>query len=136
MTDQIQAVGAEVAANQPVKVVARFKVLDTGREYRIRDVKTQIVRGGQIRHLEWELSVADDKGPPIVIARAKVGLLSPGLFEHIPPGENDWDGYLRARQWFAGAKEVASHGVPYFVARRPDGGVFLPASTFLGYPGS
>ena len=103
LTDQIRAVGAEVAANQRVKVVARFKVLETGRQYRIRDVKTQVVRGGQIRQLEWELSVADDKGPPIVIARAKVGLMSPGFFEHIPPGENDWDGYLRARQWFAGA---------------------------------
>jgi hypothetical protein len=134
LTDRIHAVGAEVAASQPVKVVARFNVLETGREYRIRDVKTQVVRGGQVRHLEWELSVADDKGPPVVIARAKVGLLSPGLFESIPPGENDWDGYLRARQWFAGAKEVVTHGVPYYVARRPDGGVFLPASTFLGYP--
>ena len=136
LTDKIRAVGAEVAADQRVKVVAQFKVLETGRQYQIRDVKTQIVRGGQIRHLEWELSVADDKGAPVVIARAKVGLLSPGFFEHIPPGENDWDGYLRVRQWFAGATEVATHGVPYYVARRPDGGVFLPASTFLGYPAS
>ena len=134
LTGRIQAVGAEVADNQRVKVVVRFKELDTGREYRIRDIQTKVERGGQIRHLEWELAVADDKGPPVVIAKAKVGLLSPGFFESIPRGENDWDGYLRQRQWFAGAKEVATHGVPYYVARRPDGGVFLPASTFLGYP--
>ncbi len=134
LTERLQAVGAEVAANQPVKVVASFKELATGREYRIRNTRTKEERRGQIRHLEWELSVADAKGSPIVIARAKVGLLSPGFFENIPAGESDWDGYLGFRQWFAGAHEVATHGVPYYVARRPDGGVFLPASTFLGYP--
>ncbi len=134
LADRIRAVGADVDAGQPVQVVVTFQELSTGRQYQIRKARTGEVRRGQIRQLEWELSVDDAKGAPIVIARAKVGLLSPGFFENIPPGENDWDGYLRARQWLAGAKEVATHGIPYYVARRPDGGVFLPASTFLGYP--
>jgi WD40 repeat protein len=138
LTGQLRQVGVEVAEGQSVKVVVRFNVKETGRTIEFRkftgkpgDPEKRLIPA---RLLDWELAVADDKGAPIVIARDSVAFTSPGFLESIPNGENDWEGYLRARQYTFGASAVLKYGVPYYVARRPEGGVFLPGRTFLGHP--
>jgi WD40 repeat protein len=137
LTDQLKQVGVEATDGQPVKLVVKFNVKDSANNIEFRkftgkgDPEKRILRA---RLFDWELSVADDKGAPIVIARDTVPYTSPGFMEHIPDGENDWEGYLKARQFLNGAAAVLKYGVPYYVARRPEGGVFLPGRTFLGHP--
>jgi len=138
LTSQLQQVGAEVADGQPVKVVVKFSVKDTGRSIEFRkftgrpgEPEKRVI---QARLLDWELAFADGGGNPVVIARDSIAFTSPGFFENIPNGENDWEGFLRARQYSLGAAAALKYGVPYYVARRPEGGVFLPGRTFLGHP--
>ena len=137
LTAQLQQVGVEAADGQPVKLVVKFNVKDTGRNIEFRRMSGNgqtDKRMIQARQLDWELSVTDDKASPVSIARGSVAFTNPGFLENVPNTENDWEGYLRARQYSWGATAVLQHGVPYYAARRPDGGVFLPGRTFLGHP--
>ncbi len=138
MTERLAAVGVKVADGQPVKIVATFRETDTGKTYQLKKLggkkDSNEVRTIPIRLLEWELSAVDASGPPIIIARDTTGGMSPGFIEHVPPGENDWDGFLRYRHWLNSAAKVVAHDAPYFIARRPDGSVMLPGWTFLGEP--
>ena len=137
LAGQLRRAGCEVADGQPVRVVVKFESKGPGRTIEFRKFSgggEPEKRTMQASLLDWELAVADGGGDPIVIARASVPFTSPGLLENIPPGENDWEGYLRARQYTLGTAAAIAYGVPYFVARRPEGGVFLPGRTFLGHP--
>ena len=139
LTARLRAVGAEVAdSEQPIRVVATFQEKDTGMtiEYRklgTGDFKNAEKRSLPARNLEWALAVADNRGNPVPFAANALGMSGFGI-QHLPAGENDWEGYLRAQQWLAAADQVAARDVPFFVARRPGEAVMLPGRTNLGYP--
>lgn len=137
LTARLQAVGATVAADKPVRLVASFREKDTGQTIELRKLgggaNNAETRSFQARNLEWTLSVADDQGGPVVFAADTVGVRGFGL-EQLPAGENDWEGYLRTRQWHAAAAQAVGRDLPFFVARRPDGSAVLPGWTSLGYP--
>jgi hypothetical protein len=41
---------------------------------------------------------------------------------------------LRAERWQAAAARVTARDMPFFAARGPEGAVFLPGTSSLGYP--
>ena len=131
LAERLTKAGVVVADNQPVNLVATFREVDKGESLRLMGQGQ--TRSMAIRDLDWELSVADGKGKPVVLARDKTSMRG-GMFQNVPQGDNDWEGYIRAGQWYDGSKALVERGVPGFVARRPDGDVILPGRSFLGYP--
>jgi WD40 repeat protein len=137
LTARLRAVGAEVAEDRPVRLVVRFRERDTGHtiEYRKlgggpNNAETRTIPD---REIDWELSVTDGRGNPVVIAGETVVNLGIGL-QRLPAGENDWEGFLRTEQWQAAAARVAARDLPFFVARGPHGPTLLPGTSSLGYP--
>ena len=134
---QLRESGIELADGQSVQMVFRFNVKNTGRTIEFRKFSGQgepEKRLIQDRVLEWEVSVTDGKGSAIVTAKGKEPFVSPGFMERMPPEENDWEGFLRARQFLNAVEAIVKYGVPYYAARGPQGSMFLPGRTGLGYP--
>ncbi|HEX8202570.1 MAG TPA: WD40 repeat domain-containing protein, partial [Isosphaeraceae bacterium] len=137
LTARLGAIGAQVAATAPVRLVARFQEKETGRTVEYRklggDFKNAETRRIPDREVEWELSLAEGRGNPVVFAGGKVVDIGIGL-KRLPPGETDWEAFLRTEQWQAAAAQVAARDLPFFVARGPGGAVVLPGTSNLGYP--
>ena len=87
------------------------------------------------RELICKVTLNDGKGQPVVLLehRTSSGLL--GL-KNLPPGENDWEGYLRNWQlsWQNAARQINDLPFPSFVARLNTGVGMLPGATLLGNP--
>ncbi len=137
LTSRLAAVGVKVADNQPVRLVFNVSEKDLG-----QTITLQMLGGGPqsgekrnmaARNVEWTLSVADAQGEAIPLNRNSIGPRVFGI-QHIPPGENDWEGVLRTKQWGAALTQALERELPYFVARRPSGSVVLPSWSDLGDP--
>jgi predicted Zn finger-like uncharacterized protein len=135
MLAQLQSVGVTAADGGQVKLTATFREKDAGFTIQLRKFGggAPEIRNMAARDIEAELTLDDDKGSKVVIARDEVTARTFG-FVQLPPGENDWEGFIRTRQWFATADRLASHPLPYYVARKPEGAVILPGWSILGFP--
>ncbi len=134
---QLGESGIELADGQTVQLVFRFQVKDTGRTIEFRRFTGQGQPEKRLikdRKLDWEMSVSDGKGSAIVVAKGTEPFTSPGFMERMPPGENDWEGFLASRQYLNAVEAIVKYGVPYYAARGPRGSVFLPGRTDLGHP--
>jgi hypothetical protein len=142
LTDQIatrlQAVGVAVADGQPVRLVVSVQEGDTGETVELRKMFPRMgenpfaTRTLAIKKLEYQLSIADPQGSFPLVPKQTLIMPTFGIV-HTPAGE-DTETYLRGRMWDSAKALVGGSGVPYFLARGPEGPITLPGTTNLNQP--
>jgi WD40 repeat protein len=136
LTSKLRAVGATAAQDASVRLVARITEQATGETMELEKLVTSFRDRGDrrlsiaIRNLECELSIADPQGP-ISLAKTSIPMRQFFGILHLPPGEQDVEGYLLNQTWMAAQNWFASVGLPSYVARGGEGVVMLPGTTDL-----
>jgi hypothetical protein len=132
---KIQANGITPGPGSPVSFIVHVEEKATGRKVDYRefgDPHFNSPRGTiTITNLVCDIHFADSQGRISLAPQQSFGMLQ-GFrrIYRLPAGET-LESYLKNNQWNAVKGFVAGIGLPYFIARQPEGVVMLPGTTDL-----
>jgi hypothetical protein len=135
LNGKLAANGMTPGPGGPVWFIVHVEEKDTGKSVDYRDFGDSHFsrpRGSiQIQNLVCDVLFADSHGRMPLAPQQSFGMLQ-GFrrIYRLPPGET-LESYLKNNQWAAVKQFVGGIGLPYFLARQPEGVVMLPGTTDL-----
>jgi WD40 repeat protein len=132
---KLRANGMGPGQGGQVSIIVHVDEKDTGKSVDYRefgDSHFSTPRGSiSLKNLVCEVQFADSKGRIPLAPQQTIGMLQ-GFrrMYRLPPGET-LESYLKNSQWAGVKMFVGGIGLPYFVARQPEGIVMLPGTTDL-----